>query len=343
MGPRFNPYSRKSTPIQWGVSNGTHVRHDSRLPRTFELPGPEVREAAPEHAPVPSSGTGHASGRSTPGTSSGSPGSSSCRLPTPVGGRSSESDFSRSRRTGAPQLLAYSRGNREVALQIAADPDQRELAIQHLESKRYAASAKNCRNARASLWEDVVTAANLGDPRRPNAQMIFSAVAILRAAGYRAASEVAEQAVLTAKMQDFDVPPSVPIALRDARRASQRGLGPPKKASPIPLERLNELHFGQQAEHPEGPLWPVRFVTIATWWLLRDCNVLRGTERSHAVTRRHCTHLLLHEQDRSTCFGGHSLPQVRVRISSRRPKRDTYFSLSSLRCERTPGPPGELQ
>ena len=103
VGPRFNPYLRKSTPIQWGVSNGTHVRHDTRLPRTFEPPGPEVRETAPEHAPASSSTAGHASGRSTPGTSSGSSGRSSRQLPTPVGGPSSEHDLSRSRRTGAPQ------------------------------------------------------------------------------------------------------------------------------------------------------------------------------------------------------------------------------------------------
>lgn len=90
-----------------------------------------------------------------------------------MGGPPLESDLSRSRRTGAPQLLAYSRGNREVALQIAADPGRRELAVQHLESKRYAASAKNYRDARARLWEDVVTAANLGDPCKPNAQMVF--------------------------------------------------------------------------------------------------------------------------------------------------------------------------
>ena len=199
MGPRYNPYSRKSTPIQWGVSNGLHVRHDTRLPHDFGHSGPRVRETAPEHAPAPPVRAGHASGRGTPGTSSGSSGSSSCLQPTLVGFlSSSESDLSRSRRTGAPQLLAYSQGNREVALQIPADPGRRELAIQSLESKRYAASARNCRTARASLWEDVVTAANLGDPRRPNAQMVFSVVAIPRATGYRAASEVAEQAVLTA-------------------------------------------------------------------------------------------------------------------------------------------------
>ena len=190
MGPRYNPHSRKSTPIQWGVSNGPHVWHDTRLPHDFRHSGPRVRETAPEHALVPPAGAGHASGRGTPGMSSGSSGRSSCLQPTLVGvPSSSESDLSRSRRTGAPQLLAYSRGNRDLAFQIAADPGRRELAIQHLESKCYAASAKNCRKARASLWEDVVTAANPGDPCRPNAQMVFSAVDILRAAGYRAASE----------------------------------------------------------------------------------------------------------------------------------------------------------
>ena len=215
MGPRFNPYSRKSTPIQWGVSDGHRVRHDTRLPREpwhpklhvrgtapehapappgaehasgrgtpgtssvdwldtrlphgLGRPGFHVRGTAPEHAPAPP-GAGHASGRSTPGTSSGSSGRSSClqpvvggstpghapaslsgaghasghgtsgtsrspgrtpcRLPSPAVLPSTlESDLSRSRRTGAPQLLAYSRGNRDTALQIASDPVRRELEI----------------------------------------------------------------------------------------------------------------------------------------------------------------------------------------------------------------------
>ena len=167
------------------------------------------------------------------------------------------------------------------------------MAIQNLEDKRYAASARICRSARASLWEDVVTTANLGDPHRPSAQMVFGVVAILRAAGYRAASEVAEQAVYTAKMLDFDVPPSVAIALRDARRASQRGLGPPKKASPIPLERLPELSTGPEAEHPEGPLWPVRSVTIATWWLLREIEMSSLAQREVTLTPDGTAHVFL--------------------------------------------------
>ena len=292
MGPRHNPYSRKSTPIQWGVCNGPHVLHDTRLPHDIGRPRPRVRGTAPEHAPAPSVGAGHASGRGTPGTSSGSSGTS-CLLPTPVGAPTSEHDLSRSRRTGAPQLLAYSRGNRDVALQIAADPNRRELAIQGLESKRYAPSARNCRAARSSLWEDVVTTANLGDPLRPDAQMVFGAVAILQAAGYRAAAEVAEQAVLTAKMRDIDIPPSVSFALRDARRASQRGMGPPKKANPIPLERLNELEHGHRAEHPEGPLWPVRSVTIATWWLLREVEMSSVAQREVTLTPDGTAHIFL--------------------------------------------------
>ena len=86
MGPRYTPYSRKCIFIQWGVSNGPHVRHDTRLPHTSGTLGLRyVRETAPEHALVPSTGAGHASGQGTLGTSSGSSESSSCLRPTFVG------------------------------------------------------------------------------------------------------------------------------------------------------------------------------------------------------------------------------------------------------------------
>ena len=156
--------------------------------------------------------------------------------------------------------------------------------MEALEHQRYAPAALHSRRARATLWADVVHAARLGDPYRPDSVMVFSVVAILKAAGYRSAIEVAEQAVLEAKLRDFVVPPSVCITLKDARRAAQRAMGPPKSSAPIPVERIPELPQLMEPWHPQGPLWPARCLLVGCWWLLREVELASIAQREVTLT-----------------------------------------------------------
>ena len=252
--------------------------------------GHHATRILPVHA-LTSPEVGHAAG---PGsyTVGGSSGSSS--LPKSPAHPSAESvDLNQARRAGAPALLPYSRGSREAALHVAADPTLRAQALQALEARRYAPSALRGRRARAQLWHEVVAQAALGDPLAPTGDMVFAVVAILRAAGYRAASQVAEQAVLTAKLNNACVPSSVGIALRDARRASQRGMGPPKQSCPIPMERLTELEVHKAPEHEQGPLWPLRAITLGCWWLLREIELAAVAQREVSFTAHDEVTLLL--------------------------------------------------
>jgi hypothetical protein len=260
MGKRANPFSKGSGTIRWGVARGSSVIHDTRVlhgaPSTLETPG------------LPSLGPHQADSAGPLRTAA----STNVRPPrtepnTPPG------DLARSRRQSAPQLQPYTRGNKAAAVSIAADPALRSLAIASLESQRYATTARSGRASRALLWQEVVLTAKLGDPNSPTADMVFGAVAILRAAGYRSAVAIADQAVLTAKLRDITVPPAVNIALRDARRASQRGQGPPRKSEPVPVERLIEIPLSRTPAHADGPLWPRRSVVIASWWLLREIEM----------------------------------------------------------------------
>lgn len=171
-------------------------------------------------------------------------------------------DLSKSRRVGAPLLSSYTRGSRDAALHFASDPQVRSIALQDLEDKRYAPSACKGRQARAELWHGVVLPAELDDPHTPSADMVSAVVAILRAVGYRAKTQVADQAVLTARLHNAILSPSVVIALKDARQASQRGLGPSKQFSPTPVHHLGELEVCRGAEHSQGPLRPARALVI---------------------------------------------------------------------------------
>ena len=174
------------------------------------------------------------------------------------------------RRESAPPLERYTRGHRESAFAIARDPAQLQAAIDDLEALRYSASALAGRRARQNLWDSIVQQARLGNPAQPTAAMVFAVVAVLRRAGYRSASSVAEQAVLTARLNNQAVPASVAIALRDARRAATRGLGPPRQSAPFPVERFPLLPDHRAPHHPQGPLWPRSALVIGAWWVERS-------------------------------------------------------------------------
>ena len=215
---RASPYGN-GHPIRWGtVSNGS-VSNASRLPRTN---GPPAVINPPGGTAVAGQGLPAAHSTSPRGDATQHASSSSSPVSPPV------------RCESAPHLERYTRGHRESAFAIARDPAQLQAAIDDLEALRYSASALALAGRRSlqNLWGSIVQQAQFGDPAKPTAGMEFAVVAVLRRAGYRSASSVAEQAVLTARLHNQPVPASVAIALRDARRAATRGLGPPMQSPP---------------------------------------------------------------------------------------------------------------
>ena len=59
-----------------------------------------------------------------------------------------------------------------------------------------------------------------------------------------------------------------------AIRAAARGLGPATRAGPFTQESwLRVATLGSAPAHEHGPVWPGRFITVGTWWLMREIEV----------------------------------------------------------------------
>ena len=189
------------------------------------------------------------------------------------------------RREAAPHLETYTRGHRDTAFAIARDPAQLRAAIEDFETLRYSASVLAGRRARQNLWESIVQQAQLGDPAKPTVGMVFAVVAVLRHAGYRSASSVAEEAVLIARLRSQPVPASVAIALREARRAAIRGFGPPRQSAPLPVDRFPKLPGHRAPYHLQGPLWPMSALVIGAWWVTREVELANISQQDVTVPR----------------------------------------------------------
>ena len=198
--------------------------------------------------------------------------SSSTHVAAGLSGGPSPDEGAPGRRADAPPILGYRRGDRATALAVAADPARLHEAVQQLESGAYAATSAAPRAARAALWGDLLRAAGFAadDLSAPAFQ---AGVAALRAAGYRSAMNVADQAVCDARERGFVVGPALQRAIDKARRSCRRGLGPPRHTAPFPVERIAELPSGEAAWTSGGPLQPRRFLLVGSWWLTREIEL----------------------------------------------------------------------
>ena len=67
--------------------------------------------------------------------------------------------------------------------------------------------------------------------------------------------------------------PQLELARPDASRAAQRGLGPPRRAVPLPLLRPPELPAEDTPWVLQGPVGPRDCLAIGCWWLLREVEL----------------------------------------------------------------------
>ena len=86
-------------------------------------------------------------------------------------------------RSDGTEVAAYTRGNKRLALRIAADPEALAAARGELEGKVYSASNKGPRSHKLQTWIDVAHAAGYKDPFTLDPSLLYDASAALWKAG----------------------------------------------------------------------------------------------------------------------------------------------------------------
>jgi hypothetical protein len=180
------------------------------------------------------------------------------------------------RRADAPVMRQYGRGNRAVALDIASSSNLRHTALSELTDAEYAQSSRTTRASHAALWRDLLHNAGL-DHKNLTVHTYRTGVSILRAAGYRSASQIAEQAIDDARIAGQSIGEDLRRAVQRARRACHRGLGPPRHTAAFPVESIAKLPSGEAPLVHDGPTWPRRLLVVGSWWLTREVELGNST------------------------------------------------------------------
>ena len=167
------------------------------------------------------------------------------------------------------------RGSAKLAEDIASSSSRTAQAVQHFQGLIYAPSTSASKEALFGLWTKICK--KRGVPPLPlSAEMIIVNSAILREAGYRAVMTYVNEAKERHLREGFGWSPQHQAALADARRASKRLQGDPKRAEEVKYDWWIWLaqtygrypDFGSAPD--EAPCEPFELVVIGQQFLLRE-------------------------------------------------------------------------
>ena len=171
-------------------------------------------------------------------------------------------------RAGAPGRQAYRRGS----LPNLAEEEAREAALEEFERAVYAQgtldtheSLLNTAQKLLDFWQAPLLPLTVRTVRRLGAG--------LKAGGYRSAPAYLSVVRQAAERAGQVLTPDVELALKDARRACLRGVGPAHRVEGLPLARLHELPDDPAPWAIGGPRAPKRAIILGSWWLTREIEL----------------------------------------------------------------------
>ena len=164
-----------------------------------------------------------------------------------------------------------------MALSIAALTDALAKATDELKSRIFAKSNLGAMNDKLKTWTDVATAAGFAEAFSPDPEMLYAVAAALWKAGYRSLDSYVAAAKQEMILRNGNLPEAFSVHIKRVNRAAARGRGPAKQASELPFARFQELADIADPLAPDGPAFPGRIAVIASWWMLREIELMNIT------------------------------------------------------------------
>lgn len=180
------------------------------------------------------------------------------------------------------------KGSLNAALQFTQSAELREKAQAEYMDSVYAQQTVSSKTALRQTWSKI--SQSLGyEPVPLTAPQIHEVAAALRAAGYRSATAYICEASQGHRRKGFPITDVLHMAIRDAKRAVTRALGPPRRAPEVPLRWLAALCEKGPRDESCGS-WPndrYEVWVFATRFILREqelaCVFIHEIEMNHRL------------------------------------------------------------
>ena len=179
------------------------------------------------------------------------------------------------RERGSGEPKPYGRGSAEAAISAAQDPQQCRM---ELAKDVLAETTKGPTASRQKLWATLAKTAGWLDPFHLDPSMIFTIMGALKRGGYRSAQLYLDTAKNCHIALGFTWDDQLQQAYRSAVRSCKRGIGHPKQAAHLPLDKVALIDY-EPALVNGGPQFPVAATVLASWWLLREIEASRARRK----------------------------------------------------------------
>ena len=176
------------------------------------------------------------------------------------------------RRSDAPLVGQYSRGNKSAALALASSACDRDACRNEAFEGVYTENAARSRASNLCLWCDLCKSAEFPDPLHITPSMLYTISGVLKRSGYRSALTICSIAKLAAIEEGLFWSQELDRAMDRCRLYLKRGMGPPSGAASFPMERAPELPTCR-VWLDSGPLFPARAITVGLWWVCREIEL----------------------------------------------------------------------
>ena len=110
----------------------------------------------------------------------------------------------------------------------------------------------------------------------PTVEKIVSLGAVLKAGQYRSGDAYLGLYKVTCERRGHTFTAPELRAIKDASRSVLRGLGGPARAAALPFARLSELPGDTKPWTPKGPFNPSAFITLGSWFMLREIEAAQA-------------------------------------------------------------------
>ena len=189
-----------------------------------------------------------------------------------------EPEVQRRRGDGPPIRGRPEKGSKQELLSIAKDPAALDSAVERFRGIAYAPGSTASKSTRARLWKDFAKAHSIDEfPFTVDKIMAFASA--LREAGYRSGYfYLCEVQQLHVRM-GYEVTGPMQVAMADAKRGLERGIGAPTRSAEVRAEWWNQLQEKIQRGEVElhrrgaGPRGGLHTWGFGTAWLLRELEL----------------------------------------------------------------------
>ena len=194
--------------------------------------------------------------------------------PRDLRGPSSSSSSLAPPRSDGQEILPYQRGSKRLAIDIASNAEALVLAKEELKNRIFAKSNVGAVAAKKETWADVARAAGFTEPFTPDPDLLYTVCAALWKAHYRSLDSYIAVAKQEMIMLHGNLSDTFLLHIKRVNRAAARGKGPAKQACELPFGRFLEFADRAAPLSPGGPAYPGRVAVIASWWMLREIELM---------------------------------------------------------------------